>query len=288
LDVGKFIGVGIGLFALAMAMPPAAAADMPLKAPPVPVPVWTWDGWYLGANAGYSWAHWGSISLFNNNFPVNSGPPAVGPIGTAFTNVADPNVNGWVGGLHAGRNWQFQNWVVGLEGDFSWSGERRHLDGSSVTVIPVGGTVVTIVDAELNTWKLQWFSTMRGRLGWANDGWLAYVTGGAAVGRAQYEHTSAVTATVTAGGVSVSATNVNVVSESKTKWGYSAGGGIEKAFSPSWIGRLEYLYVDLGSHTFVQFTNAQGTNFGTSVRLHDNIVRAGISYLFNAGPVAAR
>jgi outer membrane immunogenic protein len=285
--MGKFISAGIGLLALAAAMQPATAADMPLKAPP-PVPVWTWDGWYVGANVGYSWGQWGSTSLFNNNFPVIPGPPIVAPFNTAFTNSADPDVKGWVGGLHAGRNWQFQNLVVGLEGDFSWSDEKQSRDGSAVATFLIGGNATTLVDAELNSWRLLWFSTIRGRLGWANDGWLVYVSGGAAVGRAMYDHTSTVTATVTGAGGTATATVTNAFSESKTKWGYAVGVGIEKAFSPSWIGRLEYLYVDLGSYTFLQGTNVNGTQFDTSVRLHDNIVRAGISYLFNAGPVVAK
>jgi len=277
IGVGKFISVGVGLFALVAAMESAPAADLPVyKAPPVAV--WTWDGWYGGGNAGYSWGRWDSTSLFNDNFPATPGSQ-----NTALTDTADPNVKGWVAGLHAGRNWQFQNFVVGLEGDFSWSGEKASRDGSNVFTAVIGNGTVTLVQTELNTWKLDWFSTIRGRLGWAHDSWLVYATGGAAVGRAKYDHTSIVTATVTGPGGSATATVTTAASESETKWGYSAGGGIEKAFSANWIGRVEYLHVDLGHHTFLQ-----NTDFDTRVRLHDNIVRGGISYLFNAGPVAAK
>jgi len=277
LDVKKFISVGIGLLALAAAMHPATAADLPVyKAPPVAV--WTWDGWYGGGNAGYSWGRWDSTSLFNDNFPVTPGSQ-----NTVLTDTADPNVKGWVAGVHAGRNWQFQSFVVGLEGDFSWSGEKASRDGSNVFTAVIGNGTVTLVQTELNTWKLDWFSTIRGRLGWAHDSWLVYATGGAAVGRAKYDHTSIVTATVTGAQGSATATVTTAASESETKWGYSAGGGIEKAFSANWIGRVEYLYVDLGRHTFLE-----NTGFDTRVRLHDNIVRGGISYLFNAGTVAAK
>jgi opacity protein-like surface antigen len=279
----KIVIAGIGLLAFATVAQPAAAADMPVKAPlykAPPVPVWTWDGWYVGGNVGYSWAHWGSTSLFSDNFP-GPGPGFVG----AFTNVDNPNVSGVVGGLHAGRNWQYQNWVVGIEGDFEWSGERRGHDGTGVFAATIGAFNTTITQSQLNTWKLPWFSTIRGRLGWANDTWLVYVTGGAAVGRAQYDHTQTTTATITtlAGAPVASATVTFPFSEGKTRWGYAVGGGIEKAFTPNWVARLEYLYIDLGSYTFLQTTG-----FDTSVRLHDNIVRVGISYLFNAGPVVAR
>jgi outer membrane immunogenic protein len=280
----KIVIAGIGLLALVTAVLPAAAADMPVKAPlykAPPVPVWTWDGWYFGGNVGYSWAHWGSTSLFGNNFPG-----AGAGLGGAFTNVDNPNVTGVVGGLHAGRNWQYQNWVVGIEGDYEWSGERRSHDGTGAFAFPLGGFTTTLTQSQLNTWKLPWFSTIRGRLGWANDTWLIYVTGGAAVGRAQYDHTQTTTATITpvGGGAPIATATVNLpFSEGKTRWGYAVGGGIEKAFTPNWVARLEYLYIDLGSYTFLQTTG-----FDTSVRLHDNIVRVGISYLFNAGPVVAR
>jgi outer membrane immunogenic protein len=56
-----------------------------------------------------------------------------------------------------------------------------------------------------------------------------------------------------------------------------------KAFTPSWSAKLEYLYVDLGSHRFLQ-----GTGFDTDVRLRDHIVRLGVNYLFNAVPVVAK
>ena len=35
---------------------PAIAADIPVKARPPVIEVWTWDGYYIGANGGYSWA----------------------------------------------------------------------------------------------------------------------------------------------------------------------------------------------------------------------------------------
>jgi outer membrane immunogenic protein len=217
--------------------------------------------------------------LFSTNFP-GAGPGFVG----AFKNVDNPNVAGVVGGLHAGRNWQNQNWVVGLEGDFEWSGERRRHDGTATFAATIGAFDTTITQSQLNTWKLPWFSTIRGRLGWANDTWLVYVTGGAAVGRAQYDHTQTTTATIATGGAVIATATVTFpFSEGKTRWGYAVGGGIEKAFTPNWVARLEYLYIDLGSYTFLQTTG-----FDTSVRLHDNIVRVGISYLFNAGPVVAK
>lgn len=88
---------------------PAYAADMPLKAPP---PVLSWTGGYVGLNGGYGWGDWDSDSI-----------AAIFPDGV--TTTADPDVRGWFGGVTAGYNWQSsQQWVVGVEGDFDWSGEK--------------------------------------------------------------------------------------------------------------------------------------------------------------------
>src|SRR5262249_45827859 len=155
-------------------------------------------------------------------------------------------------GLHGGRNWQFQNYVVGLEGDFSWSGERRSRDGAGAFSAAIGTFTVSTVESQLNTWKLRWFGTFRGRLGLVSEGWLVYVTGGAAVGRAQYDHTQSTTASIITGGAVIAqATVAQALSEGRTRWGYAAGAGIERAFAANWIGRFEYLYVDLGSTTFL-------------------------------------
>ena len=57
-------------------------------------------------------------------------------------------------------------------------------------------------------------------------------------------------------------------------------------FGSNWSGKLEYLYMDLGT---VESTSGIGTGvlIGTnlSTRVTDSIFRAGINYQFSAGPV---
>jgi outer membrane immunogenic protein len=45
--------------------------------------------------------------------------------------------------------------------------------------------------------------------------------------------------------------------------------------SQNWSAKLEYLYLNFGSHTFLA-----GTGFDTNIKLSDNIVRLGLNYKF--------
>ena len=74
--------------------------------------------------------------------------------------------------------------------------------------------------------RLKWLATVRGRLGWANDGYLLYVTGGGAFGR--IDETDFLP------------TNPNAASFSQNRSGWTAGGGIEARLWGNWTGKLEY------------------------------------------------
>jgi outer membrane immunogenic protein len=163
----------------------AGAADLPVKARPVvPVVVDYWTGYYVGVNGGYSWGRWNSTSLANV-FP--------GPLTTH-----SPKVDGWLFGGQAGYNWRFDpHWVVGIEGDLQWTGERASSRTSfdSPRIPEVGGDFNNIFTTTTEaSWKFPWFGTLRGRLGWlADPTLLLYGTGGLAVGNFRYGLSSTVT-----------------------------------------------------------------------------------------------
>src|SRR5262249_39219746 len=112
------------------------------------------------------------------------------------------------------------------------------------------------------TWKLNWLSTIRGRIGtlMASPDTLIYFTGGAAVGKASYNVRASL------GPASIT------LFDDKTKWGYTLGAGVEKRFNQNWSARLEYLYVNHGSYTFL--------NTISDTKLRDHILRVGINYAF--------
>jgi outer membrane immunogenic protein len=106
--------------------------------------------------------------------------------------------------------------------------------------------------------RVRYFGTVRGRLGYAWDRTLLYVTGG-------YAYTNI------GGDLSVGAFST---SSNTTKSGYTVGAGLEYAFAGPWSVKAEYLYVDSGTTTL---TLAGAT---ADVRIKNNIGRVGINYRF--------
>src|SRR5579872_5028820 len=136
----------------------ASAADMPRRMPtkapaPAYTPPFSWTGFYLGANAGWGWTS-------------GNGSATLGGVPGTFSGSG----NGFLGGVQAGYNWQVSNFVLGLETDFQGSSGSGTVNGVA------GATTFT------GTGKTPWFGTFRGRLGYAADRWLFYVTGGGLYG----------------------------------------------------------------------------------------------------------
>jgi len=269
------------LFASATA--PALAADLPRKAPPpapVMIPVVNWTGFYIGINGGYSWGKAGrELSFFN---PL-TGIQIIPPVGSGAT--SDSNLNGGLFGGQLGYNWQSGNWVFGFETDAQWTGQRgtaSRLCGVLATAAGACLPGVALGTSAAVEQHLDWFGTFRGRAGvLVTPSTLLYVTGGAAYGSL---NTDITVTSITPLGLPVSVTR----SGDSSKFGWTIGGGIESKlsmFGNNWSGKLEYLYMDLGT---VESTTGIGTGvlIGTnlSTRVTDSIFRAGINYQFSAGP----
>src|SRR3974390_199842 len=262
---------------LVLAGVPALAADMPLKAPvKAPVVVDPWSGFYVGGNAGYSWGDWDSTSIFNI-FPTGAGVTATSGAGfnnalqSDFSTTASPGVNGWVAGGQFGVNKLYGSWLFGLEADIQATGEKAELDGSALILNTAAPRSTQLTITELNSWKLPWFATFRGRVGAVYDQtWLFYAAGGLAVARAEFSNTTTATIAIAGGGT---ATNTAFSPDGVTKPGFAIGGGIEKAIDAHWRVKAEYLYIDVGQHTFLA-----GSGIDTNVHIRDNIVRGGINY----------
>jgi outer membrane immunogenic protein len=195
-------------------------------------------------------------------------------------------MDGVIGGAQIGYNWQMSNWLIGLEADIQGSGQRSDhpfLCATGVCTPPFGVVAVfpgPEVAANLHQ-KLEWFGTVRGRVGVAvMPTLLLYATGGLAYGE--------VDSSALIGGVGALSSNNN------TQVGWTVGGGVEGAIGNSnWTAKLEYLYMDLGriNGTFATAIPALGggTLAGTySSRITDNIVRVGLNYRFGGPAVVAR
>jgi outer membrane immunogenic protein len=243
-----------GLVAIAWSVGAASAADLPAqfytKAPPPVVYVWT--GFYAGLNVGGSWGDQRS-SLRST---------ATGA--ALLTNSLD--LDGVIGGGQIGYNWQFNRWLLGLEADIQGSGQRA--DGAFATPAAlVCGLACVLVPGDSIAYqdKLDWFGTVRGRVGWVMDRWVPYVTGGLAYGQ------GTVGGTATVGGV---ATAFNT---SKDYVGWTVGGGAEWAFADRWSAKVEYLYIDFGRGPTIPLSPALNITTG---HMTDNVGRVGVNFHF--------
>jgi outer membrane immunogenic protein len=235
----------IALLTLAASASVASAADMPVRMPPPMYGGYSWSGFYVGVNAGGGWSN------ANTDFSFPGFP--------SFANV-DNHMAGVIAGGQAGYNWQSGSWVFGVEADFQYSGMK----GGISAPCPAG--VCAGLAASFDH-SIPWFGTARGRIGYASAGWLLYATGGYAYSRLE-AHASA-----SAGGVGVS------IDRDQTRSGWTAGGGIEVAFAGNWTAKVEYLYMDFGTHDG-SWTLTGLPLLTDKTQLQSNIVRGGVNYRF--------
>jgi outer membrane immunogenic protein len=239
----------------------ASAADMPVKAPAYIAP-YNWTGWYGGANVGYG---------FGTN-TINYGP--LDPFSASFSRFVSPQLaddpKGFLGGLQLGANKQVGNIVYGVETDISYSQIRDSVSGPLI--------ISTFVTSGQQ--KLDWFGTLRARLGIVMlDRSLIYATGGLAYGRATLSANTI--DNVSVGGCASISNFCTIGSAERWMAGWTIGGGWEYAFASNWSAKFEYLYYDLGSiSATMPDPNGLAITFQGSTDVKGNIVRAGLNYKF--------
>jgi outer membrane immunogenic protein len=244
----------------------AIAADMPVKAPPPVAPaVFNWSGCYIGGNVGAT-INDSDITVSPSGDFLGAGFVAFNPLRTDSFGLNDVAITG---GGQIGCNWQTARWVFGLEADIQAAGINESIALTRTLAAPLVGTVTHAVSHEI-----KWWGTVRSRIGLAANEWLFYVTGGLAYGQVQ----------------SAASTRFNLVgdlysgSASDTRWGWTLGGGIERSFAPKWSAKVEYLYVDLGSFSYLM-PNVPPPAFPTfsytaNVDTAFHVVRLGLNYRF--------
>lgn len=241
----------------------AFAADLPSRtqAPQspylAPAPVFTWAGLYAGVNAGAAFGSGnnGGVTPYGFTSPAS---------GTAYVS-SDNSDTRFAGGGQVGYNWQSGAFVYGLEADFDYLGTSNHS-----AVVPAAYPAFVAITGKNDNF----LGTVRGRLGYAADHALFYVTGGLAYGA---NEGGSLTYYPTSTGLPYtrSGDNSNV--------GFALGGGVEYALTQNWTARIEYLYVDRGDKntTYSATTGAPvGSYFVAKTHDQDNILRVGLNYKF--------
>jgi outer membrane immunogenic protein len=183
----KLLGLALAGALSVAALPTVAAAQAPL---------WTWTGFYIGVQGGGVTSGWFTQAPA---FPAENG-----------------GIDGAVFGGTLGWNWQSGIWVLGVEGDWSWS----NASGRAVCGAICGPDVNSL-------------ATVRLRLGVASLGsTLFYVTGGGA-----WANVSSVYPALG-------------YDESRRHHGLTFGGGVEFMLAPNWTIKGEALWVDLSRENY--------------------------------------
>ncbi len=269
----------------------AFAADLSMRSAPVYTP-FTWTGIYGGVNVGYGWGDPKITSLITSF--VEPGPGATGILNAAASGTSSSS-SSVLGGFQAGYNLQTGSWVYGLETDLSVT----KLQASSPPIVAStrafgGADTASLQTTSSATASIDWFGTLRGRLGFAWDRVLIYGTGGLAYGLVRLTDGAFFNGFAGNGNSpvdgSVAFNGVGTPKDSIVKVGWTAGGGIDYAYTNNIILSFTYLHVDLGSESeFSKFkrpnnilggastTLVRGWSF-TSTSFNFDVVRAAVSW----------
>ncbi len=230
---------------------PTLAADLaPMPAEPV-APAYlpfTWTGGYVGVQAGYGWGD----ESDNQSIAFPDPDPLPGD---------EFDMDGFLGGVHAGFNWQMGALVLGVEGDVEFSTYEGDTDFDYVTV-PDEGFAGTL------SMESDWQASLRLRAGFAIDRLLIYGTGGVAFADAEQSSTGR----EYDDGGPVGPTFSD--SDDQTLIGWTAGIGLEYAFTDNFTARVEGRYADFGEEDF----NIDGQEIEAG--FDQWAVRVGVSYKF--------
>lgn len=217
----------------------AALAGFTLAIQVAPASAFDWNGFYAGVSAGYSFGH--SDAAYDSPDIVQ--PPI--PFST-FNLDSDPS-GAFVGVTLGGNAAMGGGLVAGVEGDLSYGNITDTIADDFATYrLEPGNTITSTTDFS---------GTLRGRVGFDGGEFLPFLTAGLAGAR-----------------VMVEATDGNL-SEDATLFGWTAGGGVELATSDSMTVKAEYLYTDLGEHTWFEGELWSSTSHSTS-----NAFRLGLNF----------
>jgi outer membrane immunogenic protein len=247
--------------ALADEAPPvkrrAAAPERVVQraAPPPQQQGANWTGGQVGGSNG--------VSSVNNNF-VDPGA-FVCPEDSTFGRTCfetpfqfSQHKTVYTIGPFIGYRWQLGNWVVGLEGDWSWKNAESSLNqASSVVIRDDFGFPSVRTDRFFGSVKQKSDYSIRGRAGWLVTPWsLLYATGGVAFseisGSFAYagtlcEGASSPSSPCTSSAATATATTAFTWNDTRT--GYTVGAGWESELFRGWKWRAEYRWTDFGEYT---------------------------------------
>ncbi|HTE92473.1 MAG TPA: outer membrane beta-barrel protein [Bradyrhizobium sp.] len=210
------------------------------------------------------------LALTCKDAAAGFGPPANPAFGS---NAA--NASSWLAGAHAGYNWQQGAAVFGFETDLQATHLNSTMSGGlthSPPIIPLPAS-----DFASTTALIEYYGTVRGRLGWSAGQWMFFGTAGAAYGNVELSST-------------FSTLGLRTFSQtSEQKIGWVVGAGFEYLLRPNLMLSLGYQYVDLGrigiSSTTTGISGPSSVTLSQAATVHAQFqtVMAGMSWRFAPG-----
>ena len=211
---------------------------------PLALPPYTWTGCYAGAQAG-------------GGFGQKDLDDSVGIVSSisGFTS-ANLNISGYMLGGQIGCDYQFaSHWVAGVEGAASGG----NIGGSTAVATPglPGDSATFRQTTDLLT-------SVTARVGYAWNNWLLYAKGGAAWASDRYSAFDAL-ATYDFEGL-------------ETRFGWTAGAGLEWAFSDIWSLKLEYDYYGFGTRSVTFIDNVSATVGPLDIKQNIQVIKLGVNF----------
>jgi outer membrane immunogenic protein len=201
----------------------ASAADMAVKARPMPVAAYSWTGCYIGLSAGAK----GVATKDTVNIPAT----ALTPASSLYLGRLEDET--WIAGGQVGCNFQSGNWVFGIEGDAH--AQRWGTSSTLVGVLPA-----LFVAGDSFDLRSDWQASARGRIGYAMDRTLFYVTGGAAFTQVR----------ASSNWIPIGPFPGTIAYDSRTLTGGTIGAGVEYAVTNNFTLGLEGRYSYYGNQRF--------------------------------------
>jgi outer membrane immunogenic protein len=191
----------------------------------------------------------------------------------------------WVAGAQGGYNWQTGSAVYGFETDFSFTNLQSSMNGSlscflygsSVACSTFSPTFSPTPSANTSS-SVDWYGTVRGRLGWTTGPILLYGTGGLAYGKVDLN------SNFNSVGLSLNSQTSSV------RTGWVLGGGIDYMVRPNVLVNLGYQYVDLGSVSVASSACGGSCSITQNASAHAQfqVVMLGLNWKFTPTNAASR
>lgn len=166
-------------------------------------------------------------------------------------NLADHEPAGGMLGLQGGYNFQFGNFILGIEGDLALA----NLEDESPSTVYAGYTKHT---------KVNMLATLAARMGYSFGKVMAYLKAGSAFSGDEY---------------TIKYNGAEWASENELRVGWTIGGGAEFMFSDHWSMKLEYGYLDMGNED-ITFSPWLSPPELWDIEQKFSVIKFGVNYLF--------